>query len=63
MIRTQIRECGAHRASIRLALCRVCLCAGVSIPSIAPSGAYQVDLTFSDQNGMPLTCLQVNFSL
>ena len=35
----------------------------VSVPSIAPSGAYQVDLTYSDQNGMPLTCIQVNFNL
>jgi len=35
----------------------------VSIPSIAPSGAYEVDLTFSDQDGMPLTCMQVNFNL
>ena len=35
----------------------------VSIPSIAPSGAYVVDLTFVDQTGVPLTCIAVSFAL
>jgi len=26
-------------------------------------GAYEVALTFSDQIGMPLTCMQVDFNL
>jgi len=35
----------------------------VSIPSIAPSGNYQVNLTFNDQNANPLACLQVTFTI
>jgi len=35
----------------------------VGIPSVAPSGAYQVNLTFIDQDGNPLLCVEVNFSI
>ena len=35
----------------------------VVIPGIAPSGAYTVDLTMSDSNGQPLTCVEVSFTL
>jgi len=35
----------------------------VLIPSIAPSGGYTVQLTFNDQSGTEITCVQVAFTL
>jgi len=35
----------------------------VNIPSIAPPGSYTVDLTFKDQSGNALTCVEVLFKL
>lgn len=35
----------------------------VLIPSIAPSGAYTIQLTFNDQTGTEITCIALSFSL
>jgi hypothetical protein len=35
----------------------------VLIPSFAPSGSYSVDLTFMDQNKVPITCVEVDMTL